>query len=229
MRSILRSMIRLLCQLYPIYSGPAKIANSILFRYLSKTSNPIVLTKLRDGSPILVNLNDFIGRTIYYFGDYDLKVTEICRRLLRPGDTVVDVGANCGVVTIYSSRLVGPKGHIYAIEPQPDLAVLIQKSAAIGGYSQVSVHSIALSDCDGTMNLAIPEDNSGKATLMLRNKFPYKTIQVQTKKASDYISSLSLGLIHLMKVDAEGYEYIIIKDVLESLRERSPDIILFEE
>lgn len=186
------------------------------------------MTRLRDGSTILVRLDDFVGRTIYYFGDLDAKLTWICKKLLGPGDTVLDVGANCGVVSIYASKMVGPTGHVHAFEPQPDLAELMQKSVEIGGYSQVSVHNIALSENEGVMNMLIPADNSGAASLSAQTAVPGKTIQVQVKRTADYLSGLNLGKVRLMKLDVEGHEESVLRGALDFFRDRGPDVIVFE-
>lgn len=186
------------------------------------------MTKLRDGSTILVRLDDFVGRTIYYFGDLDPKITWVCNSLLRPGDTVLDVGANCGLVSIYASKLVGPTGHVHAFEPQPDLAELMQKSLGIDGYSQVSVHNIALSENDGVMNMHIAANNSGQASLSLQTAVPVKTIQVQVRRTADYLSGLNLGPVRLMKLDVEGHEESVLRGALDFFRDRGPDVIVFE-
>lgn len=228
LRSLLRSIIKRLCRFYPLYSGCGTIANTPFFQSLSQIPNPLVMTRLRDGSNILVRLDDYVGRAIYYFGDLDPKITWVCKKLLRPGDIVLDVGANCGLVTLYASKLVGATGHVHAFEPQPDLAELIQKSVGIGGCSQVSVHNIALSENDGFMNMVIPTDNSGAASLSRQTAFPSKMIQVQVRRTADYLSGLNLGAVRLMKLDVEGHEEAVLQGARDFFRDRGPDVIVFE-
>lgn len=186
------------------------------------------MTRLRDGSTILVRLDDYIGRTIYYFGDLDPKITWVCKKLLRPGDTVLDVGANCGLISIYASKLVGSTGHVHAFEPQPNLAELMQKSLEISGYSQVSVHNIALSENDGVMDMLIAAGNSGQASLSVQSVVPGKTIQVQVRRTADYLCGLNLGTIRLMKLDVESHEESVLRGALDFFRDRGPDVIVFE-
>ncbi len=63
--------------------------------------------KLRCGPRILLWPNEHIGRTIYFFGDLEPKLSWVCTRVLRPGDTAVDVGANYGVITLLAAQAVG--------------------------------------------------------------------------------------------------------------------------
>src|SRR5579863_8672312 len=41
---------------------------------------------------------------------------------LKPGDTVVDIGANIGSFSVLAASLVGPKGRVVCFEPIPDIA-----------------------------------------------------------------------------------------------------------
>jgi predicted methyltransferase len=55
-------------------------------------------------------------------GTVDAHVTGIgiwFRERLRPGDVVIDIGANVGDYTAFVATLVGPSGHVYAVEPAP--------------------------------------------------------------------------------------------------------------
>jgi hypothetical protein len=52
--------------------------------------------------------------------DHDQNVLPTILRLIRWRDTVIDVGANIGSHTIAYARAVGPKGCVYAFEPNPD-------------------------------------------------------------------------------------------------------------
>jgi len=68
-----------------------------------------------------VDLADWRGRWHYYPGRYYDPINQILiRRLLRPGDTYIDVGANVGMHTLLASRTVGPAGRTYSFEPHPD-------------------------------------------------------------------------------------------------------------
>ncbi|HAC65689.1 MAG TPA: hypothetical protein DCF68_19695 [Cyanothece sp. UBA12306] len=229
MNSIIRGFFQSICRLYFFKSGCGTIANKKFFRNLSQTQEPLVLTKLRDGSSIYVSLDQYIGRAIYYFGELDPKITWVCQNILRPGDTVIDIGANVGLITLYAAKLVGSSGKIHAFEPQPNLVQLLKKSVTINEYEQVVIHQVALSDQDGIMNMQVPIDNSGAASLgKKKNKASY-TIDVEVKNATQYLSSLNLDKIRLIKIDVEGHEAIVLKGAKYFLESHKPDIILFEE
>lgn len=64
-----------------------------------------------------IEVNESIGKSIYRFGLYDLAVTGLLFRLIKPGDLVIDVGANIGYMSKLACFLTGPFGQVIAYEP----------------------------------------------------------------------------------------------------------------
>ena len=53
----------------------------------------------------------------FVFGTFEIEVTRAIQRVVRPGWTVVDIGAHIGYETLLLAQQVGPKGRIFAFEP----------------------------------------------------------------------------------------------------------------
>src|SRR5690606_34921798 len=68
---------------------------------------------------------------------YEPVVVSIMRRVLRPGDTFIDGGANLGILTLIGSRLVGPSGRVYAFEPQAAAAERVRAHLTMNGITNV--------------------------------------------------------------------------------------------
>lgn len=65
--------------------------------------------------------------------------THLWRRVgLRPGDTVVDVGAGAGFFSFPASPIVGPTGRVYAIDVSPDLVDLVGERASVAGITNLT-------------------------------------------------------------------------------------------
>ena len=60
-------------------------------------------------------------------GCWEMWLTIFFARNLKPGMTVVDVGANFGYYTLLFGALVGEKGHVYAIEPNPNVVPKLRR------------------------------------------------------------------------------------------------------
>jgi hypothetical protein len=68
------------------------------------------------GQRVRVDPADFVSRHILIAGDYEAATTDLFRKLLRPGDSAIDAGANIGYFSLVASRLVGPTGRVYAFD-----------------------------------------------------------------------------------------------------------------
>ena len=82
------------------------------------------------GMSILADARKTIGRSIRTTGIYDLAVSEILARVVRPGDTVVDAGANVGYMTLLTAIAAGPSGKVMAWEPHPELFGVLKRNVS---------------------------------------------------------------------------------------------------
>ena len=125
-----RQLAKLVLRWYPFYSGYWKVLFSPLGR-LGPQAEPgqVVTTRIRGGLLVDVRLDDVEGRCIDLLGEWEPRISWICRKVLRPGDTFVDIGADFGLVSLVGARAVGPTGRAHSFEPQPDLARMLRKSS----------------------------------------------------------------------------------------------------
>jgi FkbM family methyltransferase len=227
---MLRSIIMAAGRHYPFFSGCGTIANSRLAR--SGTENlgiqPVMLHRRLPRAQLLVDPTDYVGRSIYYFGDLDPKITWICRQVLRPGDQVMDIGSNHGLIALTAAMLVGPGGHVDAFEPQPRLARLLDQSARLNRLSNISVHQVALGEADGTLDLFVPDDNGGAASFIRQHEPSGTQLATAVRKAGELFTELGKEHIRLMKIDVEGFEASVLRGAAEWLQQDPPDVIVIE-
>lgn len=114
------------------------------------------------GVSVIADPRKTIGRSIWTTGIYDLTVSEVLARLIRPGDTVLDAGANVGYMTLLAGVAAGPSGHVVAWEPHPDLYSVLRRNvlavSAAGRCADISVRHAALGQSGGVANLIIPPE-----------------------------------------------------------------------
>ncbi|MDR3648998.1 MAG: FkbM family methyltransferase [Acidimicrobiales bacterium] len=230
-RAVFRKTLPKLFRAYPLKSGTGTIANSRAVRSLIGAWSDDVTAKVGGGSRLLVRSDDLVGRAVILFGDLDPKVTWVVDRLLRPGDNVLDIGANWGLVTIRAARRVQATGHVHAIEPQESLVAYGRASVEQNRYSNITFHPIALSDAAGMMTLTVPSDNSGAAYLgQGLDGRPGRSQTVTVEETSTFLESLTVQRWRLWKIDVEGHEAAVLRGALRYLRgHQRPDVILFEE
>lgn len=171
------------------------------------------------GVVVPVASNDWIGRTAYE-GTYERAELAIASRVVRPGGTVIDVGANIGVVALRAADWVGPTGRVVAVEPLPDLAARLRRAATEAGFTWLEVVEAAITDDPGpTVSLSVPEaaTHGGLATL---RAIEGGRVEVAARPLSAVAPA---GEIDLVKVDVEGWEGVALRsggDLLEERRVR---------
>lgn len=224
----MQSFIRAACRLYPFYSGYGYLSNSSLFKYFGSKEKE-KLSSLRNGIKIWVNPNDFIGRSIEFFGDLDPKISWLFEHILQPGDTCVDIGANCGLLSLLAAKYVGEKGKVIAIEPQRHLVKMIAASAKENHFNNIEINAVALSDRDGKGMLFIPKENLGAATVEKRPaSMEFNKEEIILKQASKFLFEHINGPIKLMKIDVEGHEDNLMTESKEFLQKNPPQAIIIE-
>jgi FkbM family methyltransferase len=185
------------------------------------------------GAPILADPSKPLGRSIDTTGIYDLSVSEVLLRLVRPGDVVVDAGANVGYMTVLSAVAAGPSGTVHAFEPHPGLFSVLDQNVAASGrrfpMARVVLHDAALGDHVGGADLALPDalaTNDGLAYIVRdANRPPAKTVAVRLETLDATVPED----ISVMKLDVEGFELQVLNGAMRALTSRRIRHIVFED
>jgi tRNA G37 N-methylase Trm5 len=107
-----------------------------------RTLNSLFVAQLRertvdvDGHFFYLDPHDSLGLSV--MGSFEPAETELMRQRVRPGATVLDIGANIGYFTLLMARCVGPSGHVYAFEPEPKNFELLQHNVRRNNYANVT-------------------------------------------------------------------------------------------
>lgn len=153
---------------------------------------------------------------------------EIVKSFIAEGDTFVDVGANHGSFSIIATKLVGQSGLVVAIEPQPRLAYLLEKSLAASAKCKYQLHSIACGDRNGQADFYVPIETSGFAGLFpaFSATSTHRQISVPLKRFDDAIDWQHFPGQIFLKLDVEGSELVFLRGASAMLRARKPRIML---
>lgn len=228
MPTVRQNVVSRLTRLYPFYSGCGSFANSALVQRLAGSSHESTWARV-PGGEVLAPLEDYVGRAAYYAGELDRKITWICSRLIRPGDTVLDIGANIGMITVAMAKLVGSEGRVHSFEPNPSMIGLLRQAIARNHLSNVRLHPVALGPQPATLELRIPRMNSGAASLVRnRHDSDCEIVNVPVRQLDSVAMSEGIRSIRLIKIDVEGYEAEVLRGADTLLERMRPDAILFE-
>ena len=185
------------------------------------------------GIPIIADPSRTIGRSILSTGVYDLAVSEALARLIEPGDTVIDAGANVGYMTVLASVATGPTGRVLSFEPHPDLfAVLQHNIAAVRERFHIAsteLHQSALADQPGTTELHMPPGFGSNDGIARIGESPMAGCQSVAVRAETLDQSLGNDSAGVLKLDVEGFEPQVLRGSTKALAEHRVRHIVFEE
>lgn len=153
---------------------------------------------------------------------------EFWRNWLKPGMTVIDVGANVGVYTFSAANKVGSQGLVIAIEPFSRCTELLQETCRINSFTNIRVITAAASDRNGIVKLAI--NHSSELNQIISDE------EIANIDAFEEVKSITLdGLLEqealqsvdFLKIDAEGHEIHVLSGSENILSKYSP-IVMYE-
>lgn len=176
------------------------------------------------GRKFTVDQNDSLG-LFASNGIFEPLETELCRRVVKPGMRVLDVGANIGYYTTLLSELVGDSGHVVAVEPDPENYRLLQANCAEEVSSgNVILHQVALGRAQTKADLYRAPDSNGMHRLYSSVCCGLDSTSVTVLRGDD----LTLAPLHFMKIDVEGFEPAALEG-LEQTMALSPELSILCE
>lgn len=161
------------------------------------------------GSPMILNLNDLgISSELYLTGVHEENSTNFIRSELKPGMTVVEIGANIGYYTLLESKIIGETGKIIAFEPNPDnfyglkLNIMLNK---LENRSELYPHAVGATS--GTHKFYMADKGNLSSFVQRDDQLcDYTVIDVQTVALDDVLHEK----FDYFRMDVEGYEWAIL-------------------
>lgn len=169
-----------------------------------------------------------IARTILHRGQYEPIETAIVLRHLRPGMTVVDVGANIGHYAMVAARAVGPAGLVVAFEPEADNHAALVANLALNGLGNVTAERLALGARPGAAALHLDGANRGGHSLAPANvQAPADAQAVAVATLDDYLAErLPDRRLGFVKIDVQGAEAEVLAGAAATLARDRPVVLV---
>jgi FkbM family methyltransferase len=150
----------------------------------------------------------------------------------------VDVGAHIGWYSLKAARVLGSKGNVIAVEPNPDTVQKLRDNISASGANVIAVQPVACSDSDTVIDLfGAPRRNTRKTSMSRDNAQGKKggeianaVYRVRARPLDAIVREIGVSRIDLVKIDVEGAEMLVLKEAKQTLAHYSPILVLeFDE
>ncbi|HEY3789291.1 MAG TPA: FkbM family methyltransferase [Urbifossiella sp.] len=173
---------------------------------------------------MLFNIHDlYIGRSFDEYGEFSEGEIDLFRQCVKPGQTVLEVGANIGAHTVWLAETVGPSGKVLAFEPQRIVFQTLCANLALNSITNVHGFQAALGATAGqivvpTLDYSRTENYGALALGGYQHGEPVPLLT---------IDGLKLPACHFIKIDVEGMEREVLQGAVETIAAFTP--ILYVE
>jgi FkbM family methyltransferase len=206
MRSSLQTYVRH----FPIDKGKTRLV-ALMWKRLVPREGSLQTRLLNEDIRFTCDLNQFIQRHVYFFGNYEREACELWSRCARSAKVIFDVGANIGVYSVLAAK-ANPQARVHAFEPTPEVLTSLQQNIELNNLSNITVNGLAVGKENGTAFLqrctGVDGTNEGMNFIAPSEEVDCKSqIPVSMVSLETYCEQQGIQQIDLMKVDIEGGEF----------------------
>ena len=213
------------------YGAPdGGLATQLRYIQFTRLHEPRYVRWLEDLDVVIVP-REQMSQAVYVSGLYEPCTSLVLQRLLRPGDTFLDVGANVGWFSMLAARWVGPHGRVISLEPSERECRRLREHVARNHLANVCVLRLAAGRDEGAAVLHVADErhsglNTLKPTFMYRDVAEAHTEPVRVTTLDRVVEQESVSVVHVIKIDVEGAEYDVLLGARRVLERHKPVVIL---
>ncbi len=170
----------------------------------------------------------------FYLETHDPQITRFLCHRLRPGGVFVDMGAHIGYYTLLVSRLVGPQGKVFAIEPSPSTAARLSEHLIHNGCRNTYLLELAMADRNGnreflefgasTLSGLMPPPN--QAPLPREGLTPQRSLNVECRTLDSLVEDSTVSSPDFVKIDVEGLEISALQGMERILDQNKSELLI---
>jgi FkbM family methyltransferase len=213
MRSLLEKALRRYARDFPIHKGKFRLVEALWPLACVPGDRLRMASTRRGGFEVPCDLDAFIQRQIYFFGDYYLErdLLSVWADSAAKAAIVLDVGANIGIYSL-TAAASNPAARIHAFEPTSEIAATLREIVRRNGLDNIAVHECAVMDVDGTANLVRCRGtygaNDGMNFVVADPRADASPIQAM--RLDRFCATEGIEAIDLMKIDVQGHELTVL-------------------
>ncbi len=174
--------------------------------------------RIGDKDYLIVSDDDYLA---YVERGFEPDTVRLLKVLMRPGDTVLDVGANIGCTAILFGETAAA---VHAFEPSPTTCSYLTRNLAEAGLSQVHAHKYGLGvETQETTLTFSPSNRSGGFVSDQTQAGAGHTVEtIRIRTLDEVLPELGIHTVDLMKIDVEGVEGQVLSGAAHTLAQHRP-------
>ena len=186
-------------------------------RYVYKKIKPEFIEKF--GYKLYLDPDDQLLLSINEY-----PIHPILKKIIHSGDTIMDIGAGIGILTLFFRKLVGDAGMIYSFEPNSTAFSILNKNIEENALTNIQIENKAVSDTNSKVSFIL--NNSITGSRISRND--KDGISVDSISIDKYSIDNKIKKINFIKIDTEGYDLMVLKG-MTAIIESNPELKIMVE
>jgi len=183
----------------------------LIFNRLNLLNNKILIYKFKDGSNLKIDNvhGKFKSSGMATITDIFIKKTYNPSDMkINAKDTIIDIGANVGIFSIYGS-MKAPLGKVYSFEPFEKHFSKLNKNIKLNNLKNIKIFNLAVDKDDVPKNFFVSETHTGAHSLIKNDNSSLKT-KTRCISLENVFKKNKIKVCDFMKIDCEGGEYNIL-------------------
>jgi FkbM family methyltransferase len=197
--------------------------SSIVFLLGSESKPRTILRGLASGYRICLSPPEQLG---YLLGTDEPHLQKAIRNYVAAGDTVYDIGANIGYVSLSLAKRVGPSGLVIAFEPVPQNAAAFRQNIDLNGLTNVRLLTVAASNERGEAVIRIAENSSTASLVWHRSNPSARELRVRIESIDNLVEAGEFGYPKFVKIDVEGAEGSVLQGMRRTIAAARPVVFI---
>lgn len=185
--------------------------------------------QLFNGCQVDCDIRETIQQLIYFFGYYEAIETFWVTQVLKPGDVMIDAGANLGYFSLIGAHVVGDSGQVHSFEPIPDNFKRLEKNIGMNQFDKiVRINNQGVWDQKEVLHFGLSHqtaNNFGTFSAGSKENLAHQ-FDCPVVCLDDYVQEQKLDRLDFIKMDVEGAEWKALLGAEKTLKKFKPHLLI---
>ncbi len=166
-----------------------------------------------------------ISRELAIYHIHEPNATNLFKKHIDDGMDVVDIGSNLGYYALLAATLVGQKGKVLAIEPEPQNHKLLEMNIQVNHIRNIETVQCAVGAKDGISEFYITEASNTNSLILPTEGKVISSVKMKTKRLDTLLEEINFPKVDFLRMDIEGGEIIAIEGMKNTLKKYKPTVL----